>query len=169
MKLQQRKPNMFHRLNRAIGSTRLGAWSYSYVLPPIDKSVLKLTGNRKTLTEILGALNIVTLTTVGAKTGKRRSKLLLATQDEKDLLLLASNWGGKRNPGWYWNLRANPEAVISIGREEGACIVREASDDERERYWNIAVKSYSGYEVYKGRTGGRKIPIMVLSPKDDTP
>lgn len=168
MNLGQSKPNLFHRLNRAIGSTRLGAWSYSYILPTIDQSVLKLTGNRKTLAGILGALNIVTLTTVGAKTGKRRSKLLLATQDQRDLLLLASTWGRKQNPGWYWNLRANPEAVISFGGEEGSYMAREVSDDERERYWNIAVKSYSGYEVFKGRTGGRTIPIMVLSPKDDS-
>ncbi len=167
MNLEKRKPNLFHRFNRAIGSTRLGAWSYSYALPTIDQTVLKLTGNRKTLAGILGALNIVTLTTVGAKTGKRRSKLLLATQDQRDLLLLASNWGRKQNPGWYWNLRANPEAVVSIGREEGSYIAREAYDDERDRYWNIAVQSYSGYEVFKGRTGGRTIPIMVLSPKED--
>jgi hypothetical protein len=41
---------------------------------------------------------------------------------------------------------------------------REATDEERGRMWDMAVKTYSGYAGYKERTD-RKIPLVVLEPR----
>ena len=40
----------------------------------------------------------------------------------------------------------------------------DAEGEERERLWNKAVGLYSGYEKYRKRAGGRKIPVVVLNP-----
>ena len=37
---------------------------------------------------------------------------------------------------------------------------------ERDAYWQQATAAYLGYDAYKQRTGGREIPIMVLTPQD---
>jgi hypothetical protein len=43
-------------------------------------------------------------------------------------------------------------------------IARETEDNEYEKYWQLALSNYEGYEKYKERAG-RKIPVMVLEPK----
>jgi hypothetical protein len=43
-------------------------------------------------------------------------------------------------------------------------VAREAKGKEYERLWKKAVALYAGYAAYKARTGGRQIPILVLTP-----
>ena len=71
-----------------------------------------------------------------------------------------------RYPGWYHNLRANPEAVVEIESERANYVARDADEDERSEIWTRAVRMYSGYERYSARAG-RRIPIMVLSLAED--
>lgn len=42
--------------------------------------------------------------------------------------------------------------------------MRETVDEEYDKYWQLAVSYYAGYEKYKESTG-RKIPVMVLETK----
>ena len=48
--------------------------------------------------------------------------------------------------------------------EMGTYIARETEGEERERYWDLAISYYEGYEAYKQRASHRKIPVMVLEP-----
>jgi deazaflavin-dependent oxidoreductase (nitroreductase family) len=86
-------------------------------------------------------------------------------EDGERVVLIASNFGRSRHPAWYHNLRANPEATLSVRGQKKTYIAREADGREREDYWHQAVELYAGYAAYEKRTGGRKIPIMVLAPK----
>src|SRR5436190_7378742 len=55
---------------------------------------------------------------VGAKSGtKRTAPLLFIETDDGDVAIVASKGGYPKNPAWYWNLKANPETAIQIGRE----------------------------------------------------
>ena len=101
---------------------------------------------------------------VGAKSGKKRTTPLLYTEDGSNLVVVASKGGHPKNPGWYHNLKANPDTDIQVGSERRPVHAREARDEERGRLWPLVVKQYSGYEGYQKRTG-RKIPLIVLEPR----
>ena len=68
------------------------------------------------------------------------------------------------NPGWYYNLRANPKAKLTIEGETKAYLAREAEGTEREAAWAKAVQMYAGFNVYQKRAGERKIPVILLIP-----
>jgi deazaflavin-dependent oxidoreductase (nitroreductase family) len=116
---------------------------------------------------MLAGLPVVTLTAVGARSGRLRTLPLVGIPDGEKVVLIASNFGRPHHPAWYHNLRANPEARLTGHGRAGTYIASEVTGPDRERYWNQAVDLYVGYAVYERRTGGREIPVMVLTPKDD--
>jgi len=129
----------------------------------VDQAILKLTKGNFTVTEILG-WNIVQLMTVGAKTGQYRTMPLVALFDGEKIALVASSFGRKHHPGWYYNLKANPECEVQYRGQWMSYIAHEADGDEREKYWQLALFYYAGYENYKERAG-RRIPVIVLEQK----
>ena len=99
----------------------------------------------------------------GAKTGARRTSALAYVRDGENIVLVASKGGHPRNPAWFHNLKANPEATIQIGRERRAVRARVAKPAERKRLWPKAVATYGGYRTYQERTE-REIPLVILEP-----
>ena len=132
-----------------------------------DRLVLRLSGNRTTLSAWLAGVPIVMLTTTGAKSGQPRTLPLLcitaATQPDQ-FAIIGTNWGQPNRPGWYFNLRRNPEASGVINGVTAIYRAHEAMGDEYAFWWQAAVKIYPAYELYKQRVGDRPIPIMVLAP-----
>jgi len=116
------------------------------------------------MVSLLGGLPVLTLTTTGARSGRKRDVPLIGIPDGIRIIVIASNFGKTNHPAWYYNLSANPEVEVTIGRRKGKYIAREAIEEEYDAYWEKAVSYYGGYDAYKKRTGGRKIPIIVLSP-----
>lgn len=111
----------------------------------------------------MGLLSIL-LTTTGAKSGQSRQVALLAFEDGDNLFVIASRGGNPRHPGWYHNLKANPRTtVVWRGREETR-IAHEAVPPEHERLWQLAMSVYPTFDMYQERTGGRRVPVMVLTP-----
>src|SRR3954468_11846018 len=108
-----------------------------------------------------GAPPMLLLDHVGAKSGTKRTSPLVYVQDGDDIVLVASKGGNPKNPAWFHNLKANPETTIQVGSEKRPVRARVATDEERERLWPKAVKTYSGYAGYQKRTD-RKIPLVVL-------
>jgi F420H(2)-dependent quinone reductase len=78
--------------------------------------------------------------------------------------LIGSNFGQKNNPGWYYNLKANPECEVQFRGRSEKYLARETVGEEREKYWQLAVSYYRGYEIYKTRAAHRQIPVMILEP-----
>lgn len=150
-----------------VGSSRLGALIFSHTLHYFDRVLLRLTNKTITLTNSLSGLPVVVLTATGAKSGLLRIVPLLCIRDESgsgEIALIASNWGQKHHPGWYYNLIANPEATCSIGGQVGDYIAHEASDEEYVKFWQAAVDTYSGFTQYQERAGDRHMPIVVMKP-----
>lgn len=110
-----------------------------------------------------GAPPMLLLDHVGAKSGVKRTTPLVYVSDGDRIVLVASKGGHPKNPAWFHNLRANPEATIQIGCERRAVRARVASAKERTRLWPNAVETYSGYAGYQERTE-REIPLIVLEP-----
>jgi deazaflavin-dependent oxidoreductase (nitroreductase family) len=118
---------------------------------------------------LLVGLPIITLTTTGARSGLRRSVPLVGIPDGDKIILIASNWGQKRHPAWYYNLLANPGVRVSHDSTARDYIAREAKGEEYAYYWNKAVSANAGYSAYRQRTGGREIPVIVLTPQQANP
>jgi F420H(2)-dependent quinone reductase len=56
---------------------------------------------------------VVSLTTVGRKSGRPRSTAVACFVDGDDLVLAGMNLGRSRDPAWALNLTANPQARIT--------------------------------------------------------
>lgn len=161
------KRHNLQSLVQKFAATRFGSWFGSVALHHLDDQFLKLTRGRKTMTRVVSGLQVVILTTIGAKSGLQRTIPLLCIRDEVDptiFALIATNWGQSHHPGWYFNLRANPQANCSISGQSGKYVAHEASGEEYERFWRYATKTYAGFTRYKQRAGKRRIPIMVMRP-----
>jgi deazaflavin-dependent oxidoreductase (nitroreductase family) len=111
-----------------------------------------------------GAPPMLLLDHVGAKTGAKRTSPLAYVKDGKDYVIVASKGGHPKHPGWYHNLRANPDTTIQVGSKRHAVRARVANDKEHKRLWPKAVEAYSGYTGYQERTK-RKIPLVILGPR----
>ena len=107
---------------------------------------------------------LLLLTTTGAKTGRTRTTPLLYVPDGADIVLIASRGGNTSHPAWYHNLVANPHATALLNGRTIECIAHQADGDERARLWRMANDYYSGFDAYQSRTGGRTVPVMVLTP-----
>lgn len=104
---------------------------------------------------------VLLLEHVGRKSGTKRTAPLLYLADGDDLVIVASRGGSDAAPGWLYNLRASPETTVQIRGERIPVRAREATAEERERLWPLAVAMYADYETYQQRTS-RVIPLLVL-------
>jgi len=158
------RPNAFQRFLHRLLLPRPVSAFVAVVLHHVDALLLRLTNNRYTVTEFAG-LPVLQLTTIGAKTGKQRKTMLVRLQEGEKIALIASNYGRAHNPGWYYNLKANPECQVLFNEKSATYIAHEAEGEEREKYWQLALSYYAGYEKYRARAVHRRIPVMVLKPK----
>lgn len=106
---------------------------------------------------------VALLTTTGRKTGKTRVSPLYFLRDGNRVVLAASRGGSDKHPMWYLNLQANPDVSVQIKSEVLQLRARDASDDERARYWSQLVAMYPSYQDYQSWTD-RTIPIVVCEP-----
>ncbi len=156
-----------HRAVHRVASTTLGARLLARSAHHLDRWALKLSGERASLTSVLAGLPIVWLTTTGAKTGLPRRSPLVGLVDGDKVVVIASNFGQTHYPAWYHNLRAHPQAQVTLDGQTRTYTAAEASGAEREGYWREAVAVYPGYAAYARRVGERHIPIMVLTPVEE--
>lgn len=160
-----RKPNAFQKLlHRALMLAPVSRF-LSAALPPLDRLALRLTRGGHTFTELAG-LPVVQLKTVGAKSGKPRVMPLVALFDGGKIALVASNFGRKNHPGWYYNLKANPRCEVEVNGRAAEYVARQVEGAERAKYWVRAVSYYAGYEKYEARAAPRVIPVMILEPAE---
>jgi deazaflavin-dependent oxidoreductase (nitroreductase family) len=103
------------------------------------------------------------LTTIGRKSGKRRTVPVLYLRDGEEVVVVASGVGGARQPVWYLNLEANPEVEIEIGESRMRMTGRRATEEECADLWPKLIGMYRGFEGYRSRTE-REIPLVILSP-----
>ena len=165
--MAQKKYSPFHSMMQRIAASKPGAWFYSRILHHFDRISLKLSGGRVMVSPLVSGLPVAMLTSTGAKTGLPRTVPLLYIRDEQtpsSFALIATNWGQKAYPAWYYNLCANPTAQLTKNGHARKYSARIATPVEWEVYWNLAVYYYPGYQSYMERSGGREIPLFILEP-----
>jgi deazaflavin-dependent oxidoreductase (nitroreductase family) len=98
--------------------------------------------------------------------GRRRETPVTYFIDGDDVILIASNYGGARQPDWCYNLLAHPECELHIGPRGGRFVARETRGAECDRLFTLAVDLYPGYGRYAQRTEGvRTIRVLRLTPQ----
>jgi deazaflavin-dependent oxidoreductase (nitroreductase family) len=80
-------------------------------------------------------------------------------------LIVASKGGDPKAPGWYHNLKANPNVEINVGPKRFGVTARPVlpADPDYARLWQIVNKNNGNrYEAYQTKTS-RPIPVVVLT------
>lgn len=111
------------------------------------------------------AARILLLDHVGANSGLKRTSPLMYHEDGDLVAVVASKAGQPTHPGWFHNVKANPDTTIQIGAAVRNVRARVASDDERDRLWPKFLAFYPGYDFFERNAKGRKIPIVILDPR----
>lgn len=158
-----KKPNAFQKIIHRFLMLRPVSAFLAISLYRLDTLVLKFSKGRHTVAEIVG-LPMIQITTTGAKTGEARTMPLVSLIDGEKIALICSNFGRKTNPGWYYNLKKNPQCAALVNGNMQNYLAREAQNEERQKYWDMAVSLYKGYELYRIRASHRQIPVMILEP-----
>jgi deazaflavin-dependent oxidoreductase (nitroreductase family) len=110
-------------------------------------------------------LPVVIVTTRGNKSGKIRKTPLMRVEHDGQYALVASKGGAPSHPVWYYNLVADPDAVvIQDGPEPFPVEVRQLDGDDRAQWWERAVAAYPPYAEYQEKTE-RTIPVFLATRK----
>jgi deazaflavin-dependent oxidoreductase (nitroreductase family) len=159
---RQQRPGPLHRLVRRAAAIIPMSFVPPRALPRLDSEVFRLSHRRTTFSACVSGLPIVMLTTTGARSGQPRSLPVLALPDGDRLVVIGSNFGRPQHPGWYYNLRAHPLAVVTWEGSEVEMRARELKGDEREQYLARSHESYPWWEQYHRRAAPRQIPVIML-------
>ena len=103
------------------------------------------------------------LTTVGRKSGLPRVTATLYLRDGDRVVLPASFGGRNTDPMWYRNIKANPKVHVQIRSDQLDLFARDATPEERDRYWPRFIRIYPPYKGYQQATD-RVIPLVVCEP-----
>jgi F420H(2)-dependent quinone reductase len=131
----------------------------SRLFHPLHRAIYRLSRGR-VLGRSMGC-QVVLLTVKGRKTGQPHTVPIFGFAEGRTFVVVGSNAGKDRHPGWYLNLREQSEAQLQVGGESFRVRAREATATERERLWPRLAAQYNGYEVYRARTR-REIPVLIL-------
>ena len=107
---------------------------------------------------------LLLLHNVGAKSGKAYVTPLVYLDDDGRQVIFASKGGAPENPGWYHNLKANPDVSIEVGTDTLDLVAEEATGEERDRLYAIQDEQQPQFAEYEPKTE-RQIPVIVLKPR----
>ena len=137
---------------------KLRGFSILRALTPLGVWAYRLTGGR------LGGGAGLLLTTIGSRSGRRRTVPLGGFPDGDGRWLVVGSLGGAaRHPAWFINLARTPDQVwAQVGREEFNVRPELLRGDERAAAWKRIVAVAPSYGPYEQRTD-REIPVVRLT------
>jgi F420H(2)-dependent quinone reductase len=144
------------RFSNSLGATGLR------LVGKANAPIYRLTGGR--VGGKLGRAPILLLTTNGRKSGQQRTAPVLYLADEDRFVVINTNAGNDKTPAWSFNLRANPEAEVEIGRRRVPVRARLAEGEERADLWRRHMQQYEGWDFYESQLD-REVGVFVLEPR----
>ena len=105
------------------------------------------------------------LTTVGRRSGEERLTPLIYGMAGDHPMVVASKGGHPDHPGWYYNLRDQPDVQVQIRGDKFAARARDATPEERRELWPKMTELWPDYDAYQQKTD-RDIPIVILERQD---
>ncbi|HEX3649886.1 MAG TPA: nitroreductase/quinone reductase family protein [Pseudonocardiaceae bacterium] len=109
-------------------------------------------------------MDVLYLTTVGARTGRTLVTPLAYLHDGDDgWFVVASAGGAAKHPSWYHNLAAHPDQVsIEIGGEQVAVTPTQLEGQERADVWRRITSTHQRFAGYQKKTD-RVLPVLRLA------
>ena len=98
-----------HRIVSRVAVSPLGLRFLRDIGSRVDPTLLRLTRGR---VSCVWPFPAVLVTHVGAKSGRTRTSALVYFTDRGRVIIIATNFGGSRNPAWYHNVKANPHVTL---------------------------------------------------------
>lgn len=117
--------------------------------------------NKGKVGKMFAGMELLLLTTTGAKSGKTYIRPLAYTKDGDNLVIVASKGGAPTNPDWYHNLIAHPEVTVEVGEDKFKVHATETSGAERDRLFKQHAAKYPGFNDYVVKTT-RVLPVFLL-------
>jgi deazaflavin-dependent oxidoreductase (nitroreductase family) len=116
------------------------------VIGKLNVPAYRLSGGR--IGNKVGDGPVLLLTTTGRKSGEPRTAPILYLAHGEAMILIDTNGGNEKLPGWSHNLRTKPVAEVEIGRRKLTVTARVAAGDERAELWSACVDQYAGFDDY---------------------
>ena len=107
---------------------------------------------------------LLLLHNVGAKSGTGYVTPLVYLSEDGRTFIFASKAGADNHPGWFHNLKANPEVSIEIGGDKREVVAVEITGEERDRFYAVQEEREPQFSEYAKKTD-RTIPVVELASK----
>lgn len=125
-----------------------------------------LTGERAYRGSPDSTAGFLKLTTTGRKSGKQRTTHLIYIRDGSNYVVSASYGGRPRHPGWFFNIRSNPQVTLQVQDTQMSAVAEVAGPDKRRELWARLLEVAPFYAGYQKRTS-REIPMVILRPVEE--
>ena len=81
--------------------------------------------------------------------------------DGSAYVITASAGGADRHPGWFFNVRSNPNVTIQVKDRQIRAMAEVASPEKKSELWLQLLKVAPNFASYQRRTS-RNIPMVIL-------
>src|SRR5260221_11834524 len=108
----------------------------------------------------MGQVPVLLLTTTGRKTGKQRTLPLVYIMDGSAYVITASAGGADKHPGWFFNIRSNPQATIQVKDKNITVTAEIAGPEKKPGLWARLVEVAPKFGAYQ-KAARAGIPMLV--------
>lgn len=122
-----------------------------------QKLIEEFRANKGQLSGQMAGRTLMLLTTTGVKSGQPRTTVLGFGREGENFVVVASNNAAPKDPSWYRNLQARPEATVEVGPDKIKVRARTATGAERDR-----VKALLPFFEGQQKQTARELPLVVL-------
>lgn len=132
---------------------------------PVTRLISKtMTSWHKRSGDKFQGMDLLYLTTVGARSGEKRQSTVSRFADgDGAWLIVASAGGAAKNPAWYHNIAAHPDQVwVEFGGTQQRVTPSQLRGEERNQAWQRITQAQPRYAGYQEKTD-REIPIVKLT------
>jgi deazaflavin-dependent oxidoreductase (nitroreductase family) len=126
-------------------------------LMAVARRVHRLTGSK------MSGRPLLYLTTRGAKSGQRRTAVVMPFPEGDDAwLVVASRGGTADHPAWFYNLAKHPEDVeVEFDGRTTAVVPQTLTGEDRATAWERITRERPNFRSYEDKTD-REIPVIRL-------
>jgi deazaflavin-dependent oxidoreductase (nitroreductase family) len=155
---------------RRLGGTQAGVRTIGRVVSRVQRSLYRWSGGCLTFpgSGAVGSGAVLLLTTTGRRTGRKRTVPLLYVRDGDNLVACNVNPGFEHENPWVLNVRADPHALVQVGRAVLPVVARAATGQEGGRAWPELVRIWPAYRTFAERGGKRTLFVLEPVPFSST-
>jgi deazaflavin-dependent oxidoreductase (nitroreductase family) len=104
------------------------------------------------------------LTTIGRRSGQKRTTPLLYMPDPPGYVVVGSNGGRDQPPAWLLNVSSTPVVGLQVGRRKVTADAHVLTAGEQTALWPRLIDHYSGWKHYQQLTA-REIHVVSFTPR----